>query len=81
MPTEDLPQGAGRRFVPGTAGATDALGVWVAGDATGLTAQVGAAAAAGAFAAGWPACPADAVPVAVLSSARARSGPVPEPGP
>ncbi|NYH55218.1 thioredoxin reductase [Nocardiopsis arvandica] len=47
---EDLPHGMGRRFVSGMAGATDVPGVWVAGNATDLTAQVGASAAAGALA-------------------------------
>jgi hypothetical protein len=46
---EDLP-GIGRRFASGLAGATAVPGVWVAGNATDLTAQVGAAAAAGALA-------------------------------
>ncbi|MFI9460826.1 NAD(P)/FAD-dependent oxidoreductase [Streptomyces xiamenensis] len=50
LPLEDLPGGTGRRFASGTAGATDVPGVWVAGNATDLTAQVGAAAAAGALA-------------------------------
>ncbi|MGW7291006.1 NAD(P)/FAD-dependent oxidoreductase [Streptomyces xiamenensis] len=50
LPMEDLPGGTGRRFASGTAGATDVPGVWVAGNATDLTAQVGAAAAAGALA-------------------------------
>jgi thioredoxin reductase len=51
LPMEDLPHGMGRRFVTGPAGATPVPGVWVAGNATDLTAQVGAAAAAGALAA------------------------------
>ncbi|MFG3257246.1 NAD(P)/FAD-dependent oxidoreductase [Streptomyces sp. NPDC048172] len=50
LPTEDLPDGMGRRFASGPAGATEVPGVWVAGNATDLTAQVGAAAAAGALA-------------------------------
>ena len=50
LPMEDLPHGMGRRFVSGTAGATAVPGVWVAGNATDLTAQVGAAASAGALA-------------------------------
>lgn len=50
LPVEDLPDGMGRRFASGMAGATDAPGVWVAGNATDPTAQVGAAAAAGALA-------------------------------
>jgi thioredoxin reductase len=49
LPMEDLP-GIGRRFASGLAGATAVPGVWVAGNATDLTAQVGAAAAAGALA-------------------------------
>jgi thioredoxin reductase len=47
---EDLPGGLGRRFVTGPAGRTKVPGVWVAGNATDLTAQVGASAAAGALA-------------------------------
>lgn len=50
LPMEDLPNGMGRRFVTGPAGATDVPGVWVAGNATDLAAQVGASAAAGALA-------------------------------
>jgi thioredoxin reductase len=50
LPMEDLPHGMGRRFVTGPAGTTSVRGVWVAGNATDLTAQVGAAAAAGALA-------------------------------
>ncbi|HEY4460823.1 MAG TPA: NAD(P)/FAD-dependent oxidoreductase [Pseudonocardiaceae bacterium] len=50
LPMEDLPGGMGRRFVTGPAGRTDVPGVWVAGNATDLTAQVGASAAAGALA-------------------------------
>ncbi|GAA5114946.1 NAD(P)/FAD-dependent oxidoreductase [Pseudonocardia adelaidensis] len=50
LPMEDLPHGMGRRFVTGTAGTTAVPGVWVAGNATDLTAQVGASAAAGALA-------------------------------
>lgn len=50
LPLEDLPQGQGRRFASGTAGTTEVPGVWVAGNATDLTAQVGASAAAGAMA-------------------------------
>ena len=46
----DLPGGMGRQIVSGLAGATNVSGVWVAGNATDLTAQVGAAAAAGALA-------------------------------
>jgi thioredoxin reductase len=50
LPMEDLPGGIGRRFASGAAGTTDVPGVWVAGNATDLMAQVGASAAAGALA-------------------------------
>ncbi|MFJ5157237.1 NAD(P)/FAD-dependent oxidoreductase [Streptomyces sp. NPDC088353] len=50
LPMEDLPDNMGRRFASGTAGTTEVPGVWVAGNATDLTAQVGASAAAGALA-------------------------------
>jgi thioredoxin reductase len=50
LPMEDLPGGMGRRFASGLAGTTTVPGVWVAGNATDLTAQVGASAAAGALA-------------------------------
>ena len=50
LPTEDLPGGMGRRFASGMAGTTEVPGVWVAGNATDLTAQVGGSAAAGALA-------------------------------
>jgi thioredoxin reductase len=50
LPMEDLPGGASRRFVTGMAGTTVVPGVWVAGNATDLTGQVGASAAAGALA-------------------------------
>ncbi len=50
LPMEDLPGGMGRRFTAGQAGTTGVPGVWVAGNATDLTAQVGASAAAGALA-------------------------------
>ncbi|MFF1355107.1 NAD(P)/FAD-dependent oxidoreductase [Streptomyces sp. NPDC058297] len=50
LPMEDLPDSMGRRFASGLAGATEVPGVWVAGNATDLTAQVGASAAAGALA-------------------------------
>ncbi|WP_370416616.1 NAD(P)/FAD-dependent oxidoreductase [Streptomyces fradiae] len=50
LPMEELPDGMGRRFASGPAGATEVPGVWVAGNATELTAQVGASAAAGALA-------------------------------
>ena len=44
----DLPKG--RSFASDLAGATEVPGVWVAGNVTDLTAQVGASAAAGALA-------------------------------
>ncbi|MFI6507624.1 NAD(P)/FAD-dependent oxidoreductase [Streptosporangium sp. NPDC050855] len=50
LPMEDLPGGTGRRFASGMAGTTGVPGVWVAGNATDLAAQVGASAAAGALA-------------------------------
>ncbi|MER6949118.1 NAD(P)/FAD-dependent oxidoreductase [Nonomuraea sp. NPDC000554] len=50
LPMEGLPGGMGRRFASGMAGTTEVPGVWVAGNATDLTAQVGASAAAGALA-------------------------------
>ncbi|GAP46027.1 FAD-binding protein [Streptomyces azureus] len=50
LPMEDLPDNTGRRFASAMAGTTDVPGVWVAGNATDLTAQVGASAAAGALA-------------------------------
>jgi thioredoxin reductase len=50
LPMEDLPGGMGRRFASGMAGTAEVPGVWVAGNATDLTAQVGASAAAGALA-------------------------------
>ncbi|MFV5996313.1 NAD(P)/FAD-dependent oxidoreductase [Streptomyces sp. NPDC056231] len=50
LPMEDVPGGMGRRFASGMAGTTDVPGVWVAGNATDLTAQVGPSAAAGALA-------------------------------
>lgn len=50
LPMEDMPAGMGRRIVSGMAGTTAVPGVWVAGNATDLTAQVGASAAAGALA-------------------------------
>lgn len=46
MPTEHLPDGSGLRFASGMAGTTDVPGDWVGGNATDLTAQVGACAAA-----------------------------------
>lgn len=50
LPMETLPDDMGRRFASGMAGTTDVPGVWVAGNATDLAAQVGASAAAGALA-------------------------------
>lgn len=50
LPMEDLPGGMGHRFAAGMAGTTEVPGVWVAGNATDLMAQVGASAAAGALA-------------------------------
>ncbi|WP_255378229.1 NAD(P)/FAD-dependent oxidoreductase [Quadrisphaera sp. DSM 44207] len=50
LPVRDLPSGAGRHVVSGLAGTTSVPGVWVAGNATELSAQVGASAAAGALA-------------------------------
>ncbi|MGW6602697.1 NAD(P)/FAD-dependent oxidoreductase [Streptomyces sp. NPDC055036] len=50
LPTRDLPDGMGRHFATGPAGTTPVRGVWVAGNATDVSAQVGASAAAGALA-------------------------------
>jgi thioredoxin reductase len=50
LPVQDLPGTMGRGFASGMAGTTEVPGVWVAGNATDLAAQVGAAAAAGALA-------------------------------
>ncbi|MEE1940843.1 NAD(P)/FAD-dependent oxidoreductase [Streptomyces sp. TRM 70361] len=50
LPMEDLPDNMGRRIASAMAGTTEIPGVWVAGNATDLTAQVGASAAAGALA-------------------------------
>ncbi|MFC8869344.1 NAD(P)/FAD-dependent oxidoreductase [Streptomyces sp. NPDC057148] len=50
LPMEDLPDNMGRRLASDTAGTTGIPGVWVAGNATDLAAQVGASAAAGALA-------------------------------
>ncbi|MGH4031833.1 NAD(P)/FAD-dependent oxidoreductase [Actinomycetota bacterium Odt1-20B] len=50
LPTQDLPGGMGHHFATGMAGSTEIPGVWVAGNATDLMAQVGASAAAGALA-------------------------------
>jgi thioredoxin reductase len=47
---QDLPNNMGRGFASGMAGTTEVPGVWVAGNATDLVAQVGASAAAGALA-------------------------------
>jgi len=49
LPMQDLPN-MGRGFASGMAGTTEVPGVWVAGNATDLVAQVGASAAAGALA-------------------------------
>ncbi|OZM75782.1 NAD(P)/FAD-dependent oxidoreductase [Pseudonocardia sp. MH-G8] len=50
LPVEDLPNGMGRHVASGMAGTTQVPGVWVAGNATELHAQVGASAAAGGLA-------------------------------
>jgi thioredoxin reductase len=50
LPMEELPGGMGHHFASGPAGLTEVPGVWVAGNATDLAAQVGASAAAGALA-------------------------------
>lgn len=50
LPLEDPPHGMGRNIPTGMAGSTEVPGVWVAGNATDLSAQVGASAAAGALA-------------------------------
>ena len=50
LPMQDQAGGMGRGFASGLAGTTEVPGVWVAGNATDLFAQVGAAAAAGALA-------------------------------
>jgi thioredoxin reductase len=50
LPMQDQPDNMGRGFACGMAGATEVRGVWVAGNATDLAAQLGAAAAAGALA-------------------------------
>src|SRR5699024_7210664 len=83
LPTEELPGGTGRRLVAGMAGTTEVPGVWVAGNATDLTAQVGASAAAGALAgahinAVLAAADADAA-VAAAGCLR-RTGPTPAAG-
>jgi thioredoxin reductase len=50
LPVQDLPHGMGRHVVTGMAGTTEVPGVWVAGNTTDPSAQVGASAAAGALA-------------------------------
>lgn len=50
IPVQEVPN-MGSSFASGPAGVTEVPGVWVAGNATDLTAQVGASAAAGAVAA------------------------------
>ncbi|MFI5808229.1 NAD(P)/FAD-dependent oxidoreductase [Streptomyces sp. NPDC051561] len=50
LPTQELPHAMGRCFAAGMAGQTEVPGVWVAGNATDASAQVGASAAAGALA-------------------------------
>lgn len=50
LPVQELPGGMGVGFAAGMAGVTEIPGVWVAGNATELMAQVGAAAAGGALA-------------------------------
>jgi thioredoxin reductase len=50
LPLQDLPGGMGRSFITGLAGLTEVPGVWVAGNAADLFAQVGSSAAAGALA-------------------------------
>ena len=50
LPVQDLPGGMGRSVASGMAGLTEVPGVWVAGNAADLFAQVGASAAAGALA-------------------------------
>lgn len=50
LPMRDLPNTMGRAFASAMAGTTEVPGVWVAGNATDVAAQVGAAAAAGALA-------------------------------
>ncbi|MGW5738376.1 MULTISPECIES: NAD(P)/FAD-dependent oxidoreductase [Streptomyces] len=74
LPVRDMPGGMGRHFTTGTAGTTDVPGVWVAGNATDLSAQVGASAAAGALAgAHMNADLAAADTEAALAAARGRS--------
>lgn len=50
LPTVDHPAGVGRYIPADATGRTEVAGVWAAGNVTELTAQVGAAAAAGAMA-------------------------------
>jgi len=50
LPVQELPNNMGRGFASGMAGTTEVPGVWVAGNATDLAAQVCASAAAGALA-------------------------------
>jgi len=50
LPMQDLPHGMGRHLVSGAAGTTEVPGVWVAGNVTDPSAQVGSSAAAGALA-------------------------------
>ncbi|WP_410809264.1 NAD(P)/FAD-dependent oxidoreductase [Micromonospora sp. 067-2] len=77
LPMEDLPDTMGRRFATGMAGATDVPGVWVAGNATDLTAQLGASAAAGALTgAHINAQLATADTEAALGAAREQAGPL-----
>lgn len=45
LPMEELPNNMGRGFVSAHAGTTEVPGVWVAGNAADLSAQVGASAA------------------------------------
>ncbi|MER6530189.1 NAD(P)/FAD-dependent oxidoreductase [Streptomyces sp. NPDC001508] len=76
LPMEDLPDNMGRRFASAMAGTTDVTGVWVAGNATDLTAQVGASAAAGALAGSHiNALPATADTAAALAAAQAAITP------
>jgi thioredoxin reductase len=76
LPTEDLPDGMGRRFVAGVAGTTAVPGVWVAGNVTDPTAQVGASAAAGALAGAHINALLAAADTDAALAARAVAGPV-----
>jgi thioredoxin reductase len=83
LPMEDLPDGSGRRFAGGLAGETEVPGVWVAGNATDLFAQVGPSAAAGALAgarinADLAAAEAAAAPTQHAASQPNADGPVAE---